>query len=475
MQSAPQVAASLRRPALKKFGLLYLVLVGLPVLGIAMLLAAGSGLDPKPLTVPLNGTAGAQASGGLSLLLLLTQIAVIVAAARAAGTLLRKIGQPQVIGEMAAGIFLGPSLLGAVAPHSWSQLFTPESLGYLNALSQVGVVLFMFVVGLELNPATIQEYRHTAVLTSHTSITAPFLLGVLVAWPLYPSLAGEGVKFPQFALFLGAAMSVTAFPVLARILTERNLLGTRVGVVALTCAAVDDVTAWCILAAVAALVRSTANGHPLWVTILGTIAFAGLMLTVGRRLLERFLVQRVEKSGQVTGDMTAFAILLALGGAWVTEWLGVHALFGAFLVGVSMPKHPKLTGALLGRIEEVLIVLLLPLYFAFTGLRTKLGLISGSYLWVMCVLIIVVAIVGKLGGSAVASRMSGLSWRESAAVGTLMNTRGLVELVFLNLGLELGVLSPTLFAMLVLMALTTTLMTTPLIAWIWPSASSGHR
>jgi Kef-type K+ transport system membrane component KefB len=408
-------------------------------------------------------------AGGLSLLLLLTQIAVIIAAARSAGHVLRKLGQPQVIGEMAAGILLGPSLLGAVAPQFWSQLFTPQSLGYLNALSQVGVVLFMFLVGLELDPVMIRKYQHTAVLTSHTSITAPFLLGVLVAWPLYPALAGDGVRFPQFALFMGAAMSVTAFPVLARILAERNLLGTRLGMVALTCAAVDDVTAWCILAGVAALVRS--SGPALWVTILGTIAFAVFTLVVVRRLLARLLIKRVEEQGQLSGDMTALAILLAIAGAWMTEWLGVHALFGAFLVGVAMPKHPSVTRALLGRIEEVLVVLLLPLFFAFTGLRTKLSLISGTHLWLICALIIFVAIAGKLGGSTLATRLSGLSWRESTAVGVLMNTRGLVELVFLNLGLELGVLSPTLFAMLVLMALTTTLMTTPLLAKIWPDSN----
>lgn len=459
---------------MRRFGLLYLLLVGLPLAGVALVLWAGAGLEPQPH----SGTRGEgpQATPGSlpSLLLLLTQIAVIIAVARIAGRVLRMLGQPQVIGEMAAGILLGPSLLGAIAPEFWSALFTPESLGYLNALSQVGVVLFMFVVGLELNPAIMQGHKHVALLTSHTSITAPFLLGVAVAWPLYPSLAGEGVRFPQFALFIGAAMSVTAFPVLARILTERKLLGTRLGAVAITCAAVDDVTAWCILAAVAALVRTSTDGHPLWFTALGTLAFAGFMLIVGRRLLAR-LADRVQQKGQVSGDMTAFCILVALGGAWVTEWLGVHALFGAFLVGVAMPKHPGLTRALLDRLEELLVVLLLPLFFAFTGLRTKLGLISGADLWLICGLIIAVAIAGKLGGSTLAARASGLTWRESTAVGVLMNTRGLVELVFLNIGLELGVLSPTLFAMMVLMALVTTLMTTPLLGLVWPAGAAARQ
>jgi Kef-type K+ transport system membrane component KefB len=464
-----------RAAHLKRFGLLYMLLAGVPLIGIALVLAAGAGLEPRAVTPSPAGGQGPHTTPGSlpSLLLLLTQIAVIIAVARIAGRILRMLGQPQVIGEMAAGILLGPSLLGAIAPEFWSALFTPESLGYLNALSQVGVVLFMFVVGLELNPAIMQGHKHVALLTSHASITAPFLLGVAVAWPLYPSLAGEGVRFPQFALFIGAAMSVTAFPVLARILTERHLLGTRLGAVAITCAAVDDVTAWCILAAVAALVRTSTHGHPLWFTALGTLAFAGFMLFIGRRLLAR-LADRVERRGHVSGDMTAFVILVALGGAWITEWLGVHALFGAFIVGVAMPKHPGLTRALLDRLEELLVVLLLPLFFAFTGLRTRLGLISGADLWLICGLIILVAIAGKLGGSAIAARASGLTWRESTAVGILMNTRGLVELVFLNIGLELGVLSPTLFAMMVLMALITTLMTTPLLALVWPAAAAAR-
>ncbi len=465
-QHADDGRVSLIPHKLHKWTCLYFLLVGVPVLSIAIILAAGSTLQPKAVSAPAVEFVGSTASG-MSLLLLLLQIAVIVAAARGAGRILRTLGQPQVIGEMAAGILLGPSLLGAVAPNLWSKLFNSQSVIYLNPLSQVGVVLFMFVVGLEVKPADIRKYQHTAILTSHSSITAPFLFGVLSAWLLYPTLAGEGIPFPQFALFLGAAMSVTAFPVLARILAEGNLLASGIGVVALTCAAVDDATAWCILAAVAAIVR-TGHGHSLWFTVLGTVGFVLFMMTIGRRLLESVCTRYVAGDGKITRDMTAFAILFALGGACITEWLGVHALFGAFVVGVAMPKQMTITKALLGRIEEILMVLLLPLFFAFTGFRTQLSLINEPSLWVICGVIVLMAIIGKLGGSAVASRLSGLTWRESASIGVLMNTRGLVELVFLNLGLELGVLSPTLFAMLVLMALTTTIMTTPLLSWTWP-------
>ena len=454
------------------FGLRYSLFVGLPLVLIAVTILYGDAT--RSPAVPLEESSGR--TGGIgsshSLLLLLSQIAVILMAARSAGRILRKMGQPQVIGEMAAGILLGPSLLGWLVPDFYAMLFPADSLVALNALSQVGIVLFMFVVGLELDPALVRERGHAAVLTSHASITAPFLLGALLALPLYASFAGPGVRFAHFALFMGAAMSVTAFPVLARILTERKLLGTRLGAVAITCAAIDDVTAWCILAAVAALVRSGADGLPLWATAVGTIAFTAFVLTIGRRLLAR-LADVYERRGHAGGDLIAFVIFVALAGAWITEWLGVHALFGAFVVGVAMPKHPPLMRALFDRLEELLVVLLVPLFFAFTGLRTRFGLISGAEMWLTCGAIVLVAIAGKLGGSAIAARATGLTWREASAIGVLMNTRGLVELVFLNVGFELGVMTPALFAMMVLMALTTTFMTTPLLALVWPTPSGA--
>jgi Kef-type K+ transport system membrane component KefB len=401
------------------------------------------------------------------LLTFLLQIAVVLAAARVVGLAFRRIGQPQVVGEMVAGILLGPSLLGWAAPGLSAALFPPDSLGFLGALSQVGLLLFMFLVGLEFDPALLRGRGRAAVVTSHVSIAAPFALGIALAALLHPRL-GEGVGFLGFALFMGAAMSVTAFPVLARILAERGLMRTRVGAITIACAAVDDVTAWSILAVVVAVVRADAVEVPLWLTLAGSVAYVGFMLTVGRRLLrglERFRRER----GAVTQDLLALVLLLLLASAWTTEALGIHALFGAFVFGAVLPKEHGLIHGLSGKLEDVTVVFFLPLFFAFTGLRTRIGLVSGAEMWIDCGLIVLVAVAGKFGGSTLAARATGLGWREAGALGVLMNTRGLMELVILTIGLDLGVISPTLFAMMVLMALVTTFMTTPLLEWIYPA------
>ena len=403
-----------------------------------------------------------------NLLLLLVQIGVVVIAARVVGLLFRRIRQPQVMGEMVAGLMLGPSLLGWVAPGVSAALFPPGSLGFLNALSQVGLLVFMFLVGLELNPNLLRGKGHTAVVTSHVSIVAPFVLGAALALYLYPRLSDRGVTFTGFALFMGAAMSITAFPVLARILTERDLLRTRVGTVTLACAAVDDVTAWCILAGVVVLVRSSAEGLPLWATVAGSIVFTAVMVFAVRRLL-RGVETRFRRHGRVTQDALAVILLVALASAWTTEWLGIHALFGAFLAGAVMPKEPAFVHALTEKLEDVTVVLFLPLFFAFTGLRTRVGLVEGAEMWAFTGLIVLVAVAGKFGGSTLAARATGMRWREAGALGVLMNTRGLMELVILNIGLDIGVISPALFAMMVLMALVTTFMTSPLLELIYPA------
>ncbi|HEX8241956.1 MAG TPA: cation:proton antiporter [Longimicrobium sp.] len=400
--------------------------------------------------------------------LLLVQIAVIVVAARAVGFLFRRIAQPQVMGEMVAGILLGPSLLGWLAPEVSSALFPAESLGFLNSISQVGLLVFMFLVGLELNPRLLRGRGLTALVASHASITIPLFLGSLLALRLYPRLSDAGVTFTAFALFMGTAMSVTAFPVLARILTERDLLRTRVGAVALACAAVGDVTAWCILAGVVALVRAHDAALPWWATVLGSAAFVAAMIFLVRPLLVR-LERRHQRDGRVTEDVLAIVFLVTLAAAWTTEALGVHALFGAFLAGVVMPRGEGFVHGITGKLEDVTVVLLLPLFFAFTGLRTRIGLVEGMEMWGWCALIVLVAIAGKLGGGAVAARMTGMTWREAGAIGTLMNTRGLMELVILNIGLDIGVISPAVFAMMVLMALATTFMTTPLLELVYPA------
>ncbi|MFL5539419.1 MAG: cation:proton antiporter, partial [Longimicrobiaceae bacterium] len=410
---------------------------------------------------------------GLHLGLLLVQIAAVVIAARGVGLLFRRIGQPQVVGEMVAGILLGPSFLGWIAPAVSARLFPPDSLGFLNSISQVGLLVFMFLVGLELDPRLLRGRGHTAVVTSHASIVVPFVLGALLSLHLYPRVSQASVGFTGFALFMGAATSITAFPVLARILSERELMRTRVGTVALACAAVDDVTAWCILAVVVAIVGAQPGGMPPWLTIAGAAAFVLLMVFVVRRALA-LLERRFERDGRMTQDVLGGILLVALASAWATEMLGVHALFGAFIAGAVMPRGKAFVHALTEKLQDLIVVLLLPLFFAFTGLRTRIGLLEGAEMWGWCALIVLVAVAGKLGGSAAAARVTGMSWREAMAIGTLMNTRGLMELVILNIGLDIGVISPAVFAMMVLMALATTFMTSPLLELVYPARLIRH-
>lgn len=262
-------------------------------------------------------------------------------------------------------------------------------------------------------------------------------------------------------------MSITAFPVLARILAERRLTRTELGTLALACAAVDDVTAWCILAYIVAYVRAGSQSRPLWITLAGVTVFA-LVMIYGVRPLLRLFQSSFLRRGRVTENAMAALLLLLLLSASMTEWLGIHLLFGAFLFGAILPRDENFIHAVSEKLESITLVLLLPLFFAFTGLRTSIGLVRGAEMWMYCVLIIVVAVAGKLGGSALASRAAGVPWRNALALGVLMNTRGLMELVILNLGLDLGVINQTLFSMMVLMALITTFLTTPLLAWINP-------
>jgi Kef-type K+ transport system membrane component KefB len=443
----------------------YALLVFLPVLAILIVLRLGAGLEPG--TAPAlsglrqvsgGGPAGPEHPFGL----LLAQILVVLVATRGCGLALRPLGQPQVVGEMLAGILLGPSLLGWLAPGASALLFPPSSLGVLSALSQVGMVLYMFVVGMELDTGTLRERGGTALLTSHVSIVVPFALGSALALALFGRFAPPGVAFVPFALFLGAAMSVTAFPVLARILAERGLLRTPLGALALSAAAVDDVTAWTILAAITVFVRSAGAASVPWISLAGLglfIGAAGLL----RRPLRRRVTGAFEHGGGLSHGQIATLVMLALAGAGITEALGMHALFGAFFVGLLLSTERRVTQALRERLEAPLVVVLLPLYFAFTGLRTRLDLLVAPDLWGIALVVVVVAVVGKLGASALAARTSGVPPRDAIALGVLMNTRGLMELVILNIGLDLGVLSPALFSIMVLMAFATTLMTSPLL------------
>jgi Kef-type K+ transport system membrane component KefB len=398
--------------------------------------------------------------------LLFLQMVVILTAARLMAVVFRFIGQPAVIGEMAAGILLGPSLVGRISPAIMNGLFPAGGLGSLYALSQLGLVLFMFLVGLEVQPGSLRGSAKLVVVASQASIVAPFLLGGILAWEVYPRLGNHAPRLP-FVLFLGAAMGITAFPVLARILADRKLMHTRVGVFAISCAAFDDITAWCFLAVITLIARPEAIQNPLPMRFAALGGYILAMVFLVRPALRRLLPASAAPG---LGGFGATMILLLLS-VWVTEALAVHALFGAFLAGIVMPKGGKLEEELRNRLESVTLVLLLPLFFAYTGLRTSMGLLNSVELWLLCGLIVMVAIGSKLLVTAVIVRASGMTWRESLAVGVLVNTRGLVELVILNVGLDLHILSPTLFSMMVIMALATTLMTTPLIDRLLPRSS----
>ena len=408
---------------------------------------------------------------GLSepLAVLLLQIIVIIAFARLFGFLFKKIGQPAVIGEIVAGIVLGPSIIGAYFPEINHFLFPAASLSTLSFLSQIGLILFMFIIGMELDLKAIGKQAYGAVIISHASIIIPYTLGMALAYYIYRDYAPEGITFLSFALFMGIAMSITAFPVLARILQEKGLTRSKLGAMALTCAAADDLTAWCILAAVIALVKS-GSSFSVFFTIGLAIVYVLVMLKMVRPFLERLSTVYDKKEKKRTPIIALFFILLIIS-SYVTSVIGIHALFGAFMAGVIMPSSFSFRKIIIDKIEDVSIILLLPLFFVITGLRTQIGLINEGHLWITFGWILLVAVAGKFGGSAIAARMVGQSWKDSLSIGVLMNTRGLMQLIVLNIGYDLGILTPEIFAMMVLMALVTTFMTGPaldLINWLMP-------
>ena len=400
-----------------------------------------------------------------ALTLLLLQIASILVVSRVLGLVTRWLGQPLVIAEVLAGIVLGPSLLGLFWPEAMSTLFPDSSLPVLKMLSEIGLLLFMFLIGLELDPKLLRGRTGASIGIGLASIVVPFALSAAVA-PFLSAYKPDQTPFFTYLLFLGVALSITAFPVLARILSERQLMATRVGAIAITCAAANDVAAWCLLAFVVGVAQAAAGAAALWTTGLA-LAFIAAMLFLVRPFLHR-LGARVGSQEGLTPGVVAVALLGLLVSSAATEVIGIHALFGAFLFGACVPKEGRLAEALASKLETVPVVLFLPLFFASSGLRTEVGLLDTPTEWVVTAVIILVATVGKFGGSVVAGRLTGLPWREASAVGILMNTRGLMELIVLNIGLDLGVISPTMFAMLVLMALVTTFATSPVLRWIYP-------
>lgn len=401
-----------------------------------------------------------------AVVLVLFEVLIVIGLSRLVGLGFRAIKQPLVIGEIVAGIMLGPSLLGLVAPGIASSLFPAEIVPYLFVLAQIGLIFFMFLIGLELNPKYLTGQLEVAILTSHVSILVPFSLGSLLALLLYPQLSNSNVPFTAFALFLGAAMSITAFPVLARIITENNLQGTRLGTLALTCAAVDDVTAWCLLALAIAVARtnSVVGAIP---TVIESLVYIGFMVTVGRWFLKR-VANYYQRVGKLSQLLLAGIYAGVVASALITEIIGIHFIFGAFLLGAVMPKDEGLVREIAEKTEDFVLIFLLPVFFAYSGLRTQVGLLNRPELWLLCAAVVAVAIIGKYVGTYVAARVSGIEKREASALGWLMNTRGLTELIVLNIGLSLGVISPLLFTMLVIMALVTTFMTSPLLEWTYP-------
>jgi Kef-type K+ transport system membrane component KefB len=404
-----------------------------------------------------------------TVVLILIEILVVIGGSRLVGWLFRSIDQPLVIGEIVAGIALGPSLLGWLAPDVSALLFPASAIPFLNVLSQIGLIFFMFLIGLELDPKYLRGNLNTAVVTSGVSILVPFSLAGILSLVIYPLVSNNTVSFTAFALFLGAAMSITAFPVLARIITENNLQNTRLGTLALTCAAVDDVTAWCLLALAIAVTRtnSMAGAIP---TIIYSVLYIGGMLTIGRWLL-KFLSTYYDRTGKLSQLMLAAIYMAVVSSALITEAIGIHLIFGAFLLGAAMPKNPRLVREIAQKTEDFVLIFLLPVFFAYSGLKTQVGLLNNPELWLLCAAILGVAIVGKYVGTYYAARSCNIDKQEASALGWLMNTRGLTELIVLNIGLELGVISPILFTMLVIMALVTTFMTSPLLEWTYPKKS----
>jgi Kef-type K+ transport system membrane component KefB len=395
----------------------------------------------------------------LNLTQLILQIVVVLATCRAIGSLACKLGQPRVNGEMIAGILLGPSLFGRNLPQLATYLFPAASLEYVNVLAQMGVILFMFLVGLEFDTKELAGQTRITIAATLASILAPILLGFVLAQYLYPRYGATGVSFTAFAEFIGASMAITAFPMLARILRERRISTTRVGIVALASAGIAGVSSWCLLTYLT--IESTAGGSRFSATsLVGIPGLVAFLFVIGKPLMRPLADAYAMESTLSDGAMSTIA-LLASGSSLAAGYLGLHPLFGAFLFGAILPKQQDFVTHLCGRLEAITSTVLLPLFFAFSGLRTNIGLIHGEA-WFGCVLSVLAATMAKFGSVTLTARASGMTIREAGRLCALLNARGLIALVFLNIGLDLRLITPTVFTMMVMMAVVTTLMTTPL-------------
>jgi Kef-type K+ transport system membrane component KefB len=393
------------------------------------------------------------------------QMFVILLACRLVGSLARRMGQPQVVGEMIAGVFLGPSLFGYFLPEIQQKLFPPESLKVLFVGAQLGVGLYMFLVGAQFKTELMRSRARSAAAVSISGMAAPFLLGAVLALAFMkiPGLFAENVTRFEAMLFLGAAMAITAFPMLARIIYERGLTGTSLGTLALAAGAIDDAAAWCVLAIVLA---SFGAGAPVAIkAIAGGIAYGVFIVTIGRKLLKH-LGNAVERAGKLTPPLLAITLMLFMLAVWTTDAIGIHAVFGGFLLGVAMPRG-LFTRELRQQIEPFTVVFLLPMFFTYSGLNTRLDLVNNMQMLLIALAVLAAACLGKGGACWAAARLTGEDNRTALAVGTLMNARGLMELIILNIGLQVGIIKPGLFSVMVLMAIVTTLMATPLFEWVY--------
>ena len=405
--------------------------------------------------------------------ILLLQILVILATCRIVGMLFKKFGQPMVIGEIVAGIILGPSILGYLFPQVSAFIFPEESLFFIKILSQFGLILFMYTIGMELDLGVVRKRFHDTVLISHTSTIVPFFLGMLVAYFVYEDYVSAEIPFLSFALFIGISLSITAFPVLARIIQERGMTRSHLGTISLASAANGDITAWCMLAAVVAYAQAGTMNSAIY-SVLFSLIYICVMLFLVRPFL-RIIGDLYHNKEVVDKSLIALMFFILLLSSYITEILGLHALFGAFVAGMVMPENLKFRKIMNEKVEDISLALFLPLFFVYTGLQTEIGLIKGSEMWLLCGVFIIVAIIGKFGGTLVAARVSKENWKNSLYMGAFMNTRGLMELVVLSIGLEMNILPPTIFVMLVLMTLVTTFMTTPLVSFIDKCFQASER
>ena len=392
------------------------------------------------------------------------QAAVIIVACQRVGRLGQRLGQPQVVGEMIAGVMLGPSLFGLLLPELQLALFPKETRGMLYVGGQLGVGLYMFLVGTEFRSDHFRARYHSALSVSMAGIAAPFVLAFMLApWLMtIPGLFAARINPVEASLFLGAAIAITAFPMLARIIQERGLAGTPLGTLALTAGAVDDAAAWCILAIVLASFGGTWDSA--YLAIGGGVAYALFMVFIGSRLLRR-LASHVRPDEPLSPTLLAAVLVLFCLSAWSMDAIGIHAVFGGFILGAALPRG-ALTDKLRAQMQPFVVVFLLPMFFTFSGLNTRLGMVMHPALMLGAIAILLASFFGKFVACWAAARITGENNRDALAIGALMNARGLMELILINIGLQAGVIEPGMFSILVLMAIVTTLMATPLFNWI---------